>query len=141
MRNLVKKKNLFTEFNNHTNNYNLKEKKGIGICVIGKNENLYAREFVEYYQKLGIKKIIIYDNNNLNGERFEDVLNDYIKRNFVEIISIRGLESIQFPIYNICYQSYKNQFDYISFLDFDEFITFNDNNLKNINDYIHYCLY
>ena len=55
----------------------------------------------------------------------------------MEIISIRGFESIQFPIYNICYQSYKNQFDYISFLDFDEFITFNDNNLKNINDYIY----
>ena len=51
-------------------------KKGVGICSIGKKENLYAKEFVEYYLKLGIKKIIIYDNNDINEEKFEDVLEE-----------------------------------------------------------------
>ena len=55
----------------------------------------------------------------------------------MEIFNVRGLESVQIPLYNICYQKYKNQFDYISFLDFDEFITLNDNNLNNINDYVY----
>ena len=55
----------------------------------------------------------------------------------MEILNVRGLESVQIPLYNICYQKYKNQFDYISFLDFDEFITLNDNNLNNINDYVY----
>ena len=112
-----------------------KEKKGIGICCIGKNENLYAKEYVEYYFKLGIKKIIIYDNNDINGEKFEDVLEEYIKNNYVEIINIRGFQSTQIPIYNLCYKTYNKQFDYISFLDFDEFIIIKKN--LNINEYIY----
>ena len=44
--------------------------KGICICSIGKNENLYAKEFIEYYLLIGVKKIIIYDNNDINGENF-----------------------------------------------------------------------
>ena len=116
------------------NIYN-KEKKGIGICCIGKNENLSAKEYAEYYKILGMKKIIIYDNNDINGEKFEDVLEIYIKNYFVEIINIRGFHSAQIPIYNICYKTYRNQFDYISFLDFDEFITIEKN--QNISEYIY----
>jgi len=117
------------------NNYNFIEKKGVGICCIGKNENLYAKEYVEYYLKLGIKKIIIYDNNDINGEKFEDILEKYIKNNFVEIINIRGFQSVQLPVYNLCYKTFSNQFDFISFLDFDEFITIQNN--MNINEYIY----
>ena len=55
------------------------------LCVIGKNENLYVKEFVTYYKNLGYNHIYIYDNNDVNGERFEDVLDDEIKSNFVTI--------------------------------------------------------
>ena len=114
---------------------NFVNKKGVGICTIGRNENLYAKEFVEYYLKLGIKKIIIYDNNDINEEKFEEVLDKYIKNNYVEIINIRGFQSVQLPLYNLCYKNYGDQFDYIAFLDFDEYITIKDN--SNINDYIY----
>ena len=115
--------------------YNIKEKKGIGICAICKNENLYLKEYVTYYQKLGIKKIFIYDNNDIDDEKPEDVLQDFIKSNFVEIIDIRGFRSAQLPSYNLCYEKYRNQFDYITFLDFDEFIIIQKN--KSINDYLY----
>ena len=36
----------------------------ICICTIGKNENKYIKEYVEYYKKLGINKIYLYDNND-----------------------------------------------------------------------------
>ena len=36
------------------------------ICTLGKKENRYVREFVEYYEKYGIDKIFLYDNNDLN---------------------------------------------------------------------------
>ena len=45
------------------------------LCAIAKNENLYIREWVEYYMKLGFSNIILYDNNNINGECFEEVIN------------------------------------------------------------------
>ena len=38
--------------------FNIKENKGVGICSICKNENLYLKEYVAYYQKLGIKKLL-----------------------------------------------------------------------------------
>ena len=50
-------------------NYLIKNKKGVCLCTIAKKENLYAREFVEYYHLLGFKKIIIFDNNEIQGEK------------------------------------------------------------------------
>ena len=37
---------------------------------MGKNENLYIKEFVDYYIKLGINHIFIYDDNENSTERF-----------------------------------------------------------------------
>ena len=65
---------------------------------------------------------IIYDNNEIGGEKFEDALKEYIINEKVEIIDIRGFESVQFPSYMNCYKKYGEQFDFLLFLDFDEFI-------------------
>ena len=51
----------------------------IALCCIAKMENDYIRFFVEYYKNLHFDKIFIYDNNNTDGEKFEDVKNDYIQ--------------------------------------------------------------
>lgn len=59
----------------------------ICMCVIGKEENLYVKEFIDYYKKLGFNHIYIYDNNEVNGEKFENVINDKIKEGFVTIIN------------------------------------------------------
>ena len=62
----------------------------IALCAIAKNENLYIQEWVKYYKDLGISKIFLYDNNDVNGECFEDVLNNYIEDKFVVIENYRG---------------------------------------------------
>ncbi len=38
-------------------------------------ENHYIREWIEYYLNLGVDKIFLYDNNDINGEKFEDEIN------------------------------------------------------------------
>ncbi len=119
-------------------NYNYpinQRKKGICICSIGKDENKYIKEFVEYYQSLKIDKIIIFDNNDINGENFEDVLKYYIKTKFVDVFDVRGFSSIQIPIYNYCYQKYQKEYDWIGFFDLDEYLSIN--NFKNIKNYIY----
>ena len=125
------------QFSNQVNKiYEIKKQKnGVCLCTIGKNENLYIKEFVEYYYSLGINKIIIYDNNDLNGEKFEDVIKDFIKKKFVDIIDIRGLTSIQIPIYNYCYQKNKDIYDWIGFLDFDEYLFIK--NISNVDYYFY----
>ena len=45
-----------------------------------KNENRYIKEFVEHYKKYGVDKIFLYDNNNVDGERLENIIGEYIKR-------------------------------------------------------------
>ena len=40
----------------------------VGVCVIIKNENLYIRDWVEYYKKIGFDTVILFDNNDLEGE-------------------------------------------------------------------------
>ena len=123
-------------FSNLTKNYSLKnKKKNICICSIGKKENLYVKEFIDYYYSLGIDKIFIYDNNEITGEKFDFYLDNYIKNKYIEIIDVRGLSSIQIPIYTHCYHKNKNNYDWIGFLDFDEYLFFENN--KTIKNYIY----
>ena len=97
----------------------------ICLCVIAKNENLYVREFVEYYKKIGYNNIFIYDNNDINGEHFEDVINDYIQNNFVQIINFRERNTNTrptFDAYEDCYSKNFKKYNWISFYDMDEFL-------------------
>ena len=95
----------------------------VALCCIGRLENQYAVEFVEHYKKLGFDKIFIYDNNHDGEEHFEDVLQKYIDDGFVEIVSFRNKEAAQLPAYNDCYSKHGNEYDWIAFFDFDEFLT------------------
>ena len=52
----------------------------IALCAIGKKENLYISEFLEYYIKLGIDKIFIYDDNDINTEKIIDAINNIYKK-------------------------------------------------------------
>ena len=122
-------------FNHNQNKKYLNKKNRICLCTIAKNENIYAREFIEYYLSLGFNKIIIFDNNEINGEKFDYILGDYIKNNFVELLDIRGLSCIQIPVYNYCYRKYNQLYDWIAFFDFDEYLYIKNN--TNINNYLY----
>ena len=39
-----------------------------------------------------INKIIIYDNNNINGENIQDIIKNDIDNNYVKIINYRGFK-------------------------------------------------
>ena len=117
------------------NNYkfNLKnchlDKKDIKVCVctVGKQENKYIREFVDYYEKYGIDKIFLYDNNDEDGESFEEVIKDYIDKGFVQINNWRGIKRPGIKTLKDCYRNNNQIYDWIIFYDIDEYI-----HLKNI---------
>ena len=98
----------------------------IALCCIAKLENDYIRFFVEYYKNLHFDKIFIYDNNDPDDERIEDVIGDYIQSQLVEIIDYRGRKSPQLQAYQDCYDRFNKEYDWISFFDCDEFLTFVD---------------
>ena len=101
---------------------NRKKIPTICLCTLGKRENLYAKEFINYYKKLGYTHIYLYDNNDVDGEKFEDVLQDEINSNFVSIINYRGIVGKICQIYEECYEKNNKNYDWLSFFDFDEFL-------------------
>ena len=106
------------------------------VCV-AKLENLYIEEFINYYLKLGIDKIIIYDNNDIDGEKISDIINS----NYVDIIDFRGNKTningqfFQDIIYLEAYKKYSNECDWICFFDVDEFLILEDK-YKNIKEFL-----
>ncbi len=106
------------------------KKLKVCLCVIGKKENNYVQEFIEHYKRLGYDKIFIYDNNDVNDERFEDVIQKEIDIGFVSIINYRGLKKMQFKSYKECYKNYNKNYDWLSFFDFDEFLEIKPSNIK-----------
>ena len=109
------------------------------VCCIAKYENRYIREFVEYYLRLGFDNILIYDNNDIDGEKFEDVISDYIESGVVIMHNVRGISNknfydLQKTVYNNSYWRYFEEYDWIMYVDVDEFL-FIDNNL-GIKEYL-----
>lgn len=107
----------------------------VALCCIAKMENKYIRFFVEYYKNLQFDKIFIYDNNDPDGERIDEVIGDYIESNFVEVIDFRGRKVAQLAAYQDCYERYNGQYSWIAFFDCDEFLTFADTS-KNIHTFL-----
>ena len=107
----------------------IKFKKKICICTLGKEENKYTREFVQFYEKIGVDKIFLYDNNHEDGERFDEVIEDYINKGFVEIIDWRGKKLLQLSSMNDCYKKNNKNYDWLIFYDIDEYI-----NLKSYSN-------
>lgn len=107
----------------------------IALCCIAKLENRYIRDFVEYYKALLFDYIIIYDNNDVDGERFEDVIGDYIASGFVELVDFRGRKFAQLEAYSDCYAKNSHKFDWIAFFDCDEYLTFT-NKSTNIHTFL-----
>ena len=98
--------------------------KQVAMCVIGRNENRYAREWVEHYRKLGVAKIFVYDNYFGNEPRLADVLNCYTHNGFVEIIDCHDVPAAQCKAYEQCYRLHGDEYAWIGFLDFDEYLRY-----------------
>ena len=93
---------------------------------------MYIREFVEFYKKFGVDKIYLYDNNEINGERFEEVISDYINNKYVDVVNRRGNRGNLIKIMDDCYQKNHNNYDWLIFYEIDELLYLkNFNNIKN----------
>lgn len=71
---------------------------------------------------MNFNKIIIYDNNEINGEKFFKILKYFININFIKIINFRGFKKPQKKAYDHCYNYNKYNYDWIAFYDIDEYL-------------------
>ena len=105
---------------------------------MGKKENRYVRELVDYYNHLGVEKFVFADNNLPNTEKFSDVLQDYIDKGLVDIIDIIGKPYNQGEFYGILYEKYKYKCEWLIFFDFDEYLVmhFEENKKISLHEYL-----
>lgn len=97
----------------------------VAICAIGRNENPYAVEWVEHYKKMGVSKLFIYDNWFGDETPLAETLKDYVDEGFVEITPVPNVKDAQCRCYEDCYHKHKNEYAWIGFLDFDEYLRYN----------------
>ena len=103
----------------------------VGLCLICKNENLYIKEFIDHYKSLGYDHIFIYDNNDFNEEKLEDITKKYINDGYISIINYKGdKQKPQFRVYIDCYEKNNKNYDWLSFFDADEFLELKPKGIK-----------
>ena len=101
----------------------------IYVCAIMKNNYKYINEWVNHYISLGVSKVIIYDNNDIDDKN--KIIIDNMSN--VIIIDWRGIFNGQLIAYEDCYKRFSNCFDWIGFFDSDEYLILNKwNNLQDM---------
>ena len=101
-------------------------------CFVGiaRKENLYVRELISYYLKIGVEKFIFFDNNLPNTEKLSDVIKDYVDKNVVDIIEGFGRSFLHAELFGEIYAKYKYKCEWLTFFDFDEYLIMKFNNGK-----------
>ena len=103
----------------------------VSICAIFKNEAPFLREWIEYHLMIGVEHFYLYNNNS--EDNYEEVLEPYIKRGLVEV-KLWEQNHAQMMAYKDFYEHKRNETNWVSFLDIDEFIclrkVFNTKNWK-----------
>lgn len=104
----------------------------VSIAAIARNENKYIKEWADYHLNLGVDNIIVCDNNLPNEERVSEVL--YDSRIIIEEKYLR-IDWVQPRAYTYCFKEYRKKYDWMIFIDIDEFIVL-DPKYKNIKDFL-----
>lgn len=111
------------------------------LCCILKMENHYLEEWLHHYISLGVDKIVIFDNNDIEGKYAENIFDiDYVKEckdnNIIDVFPIPGEKQAQARSYNKCYEMYGDKYDWLMFFDIDEFLMLEK--AKSIKEFLSY---
>ena len=94
------------------------KKYKISICGIFKNEAPFLKEWIEFHEMIGVEHFYLYNNNS--DDNYQTVLIPYIDRGLVTLINW-PYNHAQMKAYQHFYETYKNETQWVSFLDIDEF--------------------
>ena len=99
---------------------------------MGKKENLYVSEFVEYYFNLGFDHLFIYDDNDPNDEKISNAIGSKYKDNITIYENIKKNNiNRKDEAFNDCYIKNPNEYDWFAMFDMDEYLYIVDGNIKD----------
>jgi hypothetical protein len=97
-------------------------KNTFALVAIVKNEARYLLEWLAFYDCIGVRHFVIFDNESTDETR--NILKCYAQFVDIEIIHWPscGEISAQLEAYNYFIETYRNEFDFAAFFDLDEFL-------------------
>ena len=90
----------------------------LALCCIAKDEAPYIKEWVLYHSMLGVEHFFIYDNG---GTPVSESLGELANLPHITILNTPN-RAMQLPAYNHCLTEFGNEFNWIAFIDVDEFL-------------------
>jgi len=104
---------------------NLEKKRyKVSLCLIFKDEAPFLEEWIDYHILIGVDHFYLYNNNSTDSYR--EVIQPYIEDGIVTLIDW-PYDAAQMAAYKNCYENYRSESNWISFLDADEFICLKEN--------------
>ena len=104
------------------------KKFGFSICAIFKNEAPYLKEWIEFNNMIGFEHFYLYNNNS--DDNYKEVLEPYLESGLVTLVEF-PYEQGQIKAYKHFYENFRQQTQWVSFLDIDEFYCpISHNNIK-----------
>lgn len=105
--------------------------KGVAICAVAKDEDPYLEEWANHHLSLGVSHIYLYDNNDVETEAVRKIAG----MANVTVIPLHGgnaLKAIgnQAGLYTEAYRMFGGQYEWMGFLDLDEFVTVDCGNIE-----------
>jgi hypothetical protein len=112
-------------FNRSTKSY----KYTVCLCGIFKNEAKFLDEWIQFHLVIGIDHFYLYNNNS--DDNYAEILKPYIEKGIVDLIDWPFNHS-QMDAYKDCYDKHRNDTNWLTFIDVDEFICpIATNNIKS----------
>lgn len=107
------------------------QKETVAIIAISRLENDYINEWIEHHLNIGVDHIYIYDNSSLKEEKLSGAIYEKFLDK-VSVIPAYNKQQYQIPAYKDAYQRFGNLYEWLIYIDIDEFIMLQkDNNIKD----------
>ncbi|MDY4841469.1 MAG: glycosyltransferase family 92 protein [Alphaproteobacteria bacterium] len=90
----------------------------LSLCSIFKNEGKYMKEWLDFHLIVGFEHFYLY--NNFSSDNYWEILKPYIEKGLVTLIEW-PYQHGQMAAYNDCVDKFKNESNWIAFMDLDEF--------------------
>ncbi len=91
----------------------------ISLCLIFKDEAPFLKEWIDYHKTIGIDHFYLYNNNSTDN--FMEVIDPYVKEGTVTLIEW-PMERSQNKCYEHCLNTFKDETNWIGYIDADEFV-------------------
>ncbi len=108
------------EFFYQTSKLNLRKKCQLSVCAIMKDEAPYLIEWLEFHKIVGVERFYLYNNNSRDNT--VDIVQSYIESGEVVLHDWPFSPKQQASAYEHCLEEYKQESEWIAFLDLDEFL-------------------